>query len=108
MPLMPKANEPSALPAEKGTRSVTKYSPTGVGDAGAPVAPRARTSTLPNLRTVTVCAERSTSTRTRVTSRPSPWRRIHPSRRGHVYGSSTSPQRPFGETSSTQATIGRR
>ncbi len=31
MPLIPNANDPRALPAEKGTRSVTKYSPTGRG-----------------------------------------------------------------------------
>ncbi len=72
MPLMPNANEPSALPAPKGTRSVTKYSPTGVGEYEAPVAPGARNKTLPNFRTITMCCDRSTSTRTRVVSRERP------------------------------------
>ena len=49
MPLIPNANEPRALPAPNGTRSVTKYSPTGVGEYEAPVAPGARNTTLPNL-----------------------------------------------------------
>src|SRR5918994_6315951 len=42
MPLMPNAKDPSELPEGNGTRSVTKYSPTGVGDDGAPVVPGAR------------------------------------------------------------------
>src|SRR5687767_7947599 len=54
MPLMPNANVPYE-PPEKGTRSVTKYSPTGVGVLDAPVAPGARNRTLPNFLTVTEC-----------------------------------------------------
>ena len=65
-------------------RSVTKYSPTGVGDAADPVAAGMPNNTRPNFVTVIRCSDRSTCTCTFVVCRASPRRAIQPWRRGHT------------------------
>ena len=108
IPEMPNAKVPSDPPEGKGMRSVTKYSPGGVGEIGSRRGGQPRQSVTelrhgdPVIRQIDV--DLHMGRRAREVAKRYPPLATGPRR----YGISTRPQRPWCAVSSTQAVIGPR